>query len=111
MKYLIIKLTDKRNGKFDPVPFGNENKLKDRASGSWRISLNTLYATSHALALYKGQIIAEYRLRASVQIDRVNRRIRLNLDHVSQSKYVGKVLDYPTANPISVLDEKDFKYK
>ncbi len=111
LKYLIIKLSDIRDGKIDPIPFGNENKLRERVSGSWRISLKTLYEANHALALYKGQVIAEYSLRSSVQIDRKNRRIRLNLDPVKNSKYIGKILDYPTANPVSVLDEANFKYK
>lgn len=111
MKYIIIKLSDMRDGKFDPIPFGNANKLKERASGSWRTSLKTLYATDHALALYKGRVVAEYRLRASVQIDRKNHRLTFNMDSVEDSPYIGKKLDYPTANPISVLDSKDFKYK
>lgn len=111
LKYIIIKLSNKRNKKFEPIPFGNANKLKERASGPWRTSLNTLYATDHALALYQGRIIAEYRLRASVQIDRRQHRLFFNMDTVSDSPYIGKRLDYPTANPVSILDSNDFVYK
>ena len=112
MKYMIIKLSDKRNGRIDPIPFGNEHKLRERVEGPWRISLKTLYETSHALALYKGQIIAEYRLRSSIQIDRANHRVRLMLDpDKASSKLVGKSLNYPTSNPVSVLDDQDFKFK
>lgn len=109
---MIIKLSDRRFGKIDPIPFGNEIKLRNRVEGPWRISLKTLYEANRALALYKGQIIAEYRLRSSVQIDRVHRRVRLNLDPAKAgSKLVGKNLKYPTSNPVSILDDSDFEFK
>lgn len=111
MKYIIVKLSNKKDNKFTPIPFGNAAKLKERASGPWRTSLKTLYATDRVLALYQGRIIAEYRLRASVQIDRINHRLTFNMDGVADSQFVGKRLNYRTANPVSVLDSKDFIYK
>lgn len=110
MKYLIIKLSDYRNGKLAPIPFGNPNKLKERVSGPWRTTLKTLYETNHALALYKGQVIAAYQLRASVILDRRTHRISFTMDE-AKSPLIGKTLDYPTPNPISVLDTKDMKFK
>ena len=38
MNYVILKLSDKEKG----IPFGDDEKLLERANGSWRLTPNKL---------------------------------------------------------------------
>lgn len=115
--YLVIKLSDHKDGKIDPLPFGDYDALKKRAEGQWRLTLKTMARSDKALALYHGKVVAEYLISDEFKLNRENGRITLHLidpkkkDPTFKSKYVGRILDYPTSNPITVLNTKDIKYK
>lgn len=113
MLYLIIKLSDKRDGKLDPPNLRDDQAIKERACGNWKTSLPTLYKTKHCLVLYKKHILKEYVLGDDITLIRAGKdsRVRLHITkEIKDSKYIGKILDYRTANPLSVLDSTKFKY-
>ena len=111
MKYLIIKLSDKRDGRLDPPNIYDDKALRERACGDWTTSLPTLYNTNHCLVLYKKLILREYILSDEITLVREKNRIRFHiLKEIKDSKYVKRMLDYRSSNPLSVLDSSQFKY-
>ncbi|WP_420496631.1 hypothetical protein QA540_10960 (plasmid) [Macrococcus psychrotolerans] len=107
MKYLILKLSDKEQG----IPFNDRAELKKRAEGDWKLTLKTLGQTDRALLLFRGQVLGEYEIQDQFYFDRSTGRVTLSLVEIDNSSMLNKVLDYPTANPASILDEKDLKEK
>lgn len=107
MKYLILKLSDREQG----IPFNDPEELRKRAEGAWKLTLKTLGETDRALLLFRGQILGEYEIGNQFGFNRATGRITLALTPVVNSTMLNKVLHYPTANPASLLDENDIKYK
>ena len=114
--YLILKLSDRKY----PIPYNDRERLKKRAEGytdepgkigGWKTSFVTIWKTTKALAIFRGQILAEYEIEDSIKLNREEKKVLLNLKEIKNSKYLDKVLDYKTTNPCSVLNTKDFQYK
>ena len=105
MSKLILKLSDKERS----IPFSNDKKLTERANGSWRITPQKVADVTECVLLFRGQIIAEFKVGSTLNFDRFETRTTFDMQFVHNSKYVGKFLKYPTANPASIIDDKKFK--
>lgn len=101
MDYLILKLSDKDK----KVPFNSEKKLIERANGSWRITPAKLGDIDKALLLFRGQVLEEYEIGDIITFDRKNNRITFDMKVIKNSKYKGKILEYKTANPASIISK------
>ncbi|AGY82862.1 hypothetical protein [Carnobacterium inhibens] len=101
--YLILKLSDKDLD----IPFSNEKALTERANGSWVITPRKIGKTNRALLLFKGQILKEYSVGSVLIFDRDSRRTTFDMTPLENSIYQGRRLRYPTANPSSILSEKN----
>lgn len=110
MDYIIIKLSDKREGKLDPPNINDPEAIKERASGDWKTTLATLFKSRRCLALYRGLILKEYKIEDSITLIYEKKRIKLHLTEIENSKYVGKFLIYKTSYPISVLNSDNFVF-
>jgi len=101
MDYLVLKLSDKDK----KVPFNNEKKLIDKANGSWRITPAKLGDVDKALLLFRGQVLEEYEIGDTIIFDRKNKRMTFDMKVIKNSKYKGKILEYKTANPASIISK------
>lgn len=100
-QYLILKLSDKENA----VPFSDSEKLTERANGSWRFTPARLEDVKAVLLMFRGQILEEYELGDKIIYNRKTKRITFDLTPIKNSQLKGKLLNYPTANPASLLDD------
>lgn len=111
-EFLVIKVTDLKD---NPVPFGDKEKLIERAEGNWKTTLKTIGRTNRALVMYKKRILGEFILSDQIKIIRGEKpRIRFSFKkEVEDSKLKGLLLSkYITPNPITLLKEEDIeKYK
>lgn len=104
-KMLILKLSDKEK----EIPFNDEEKLKSRANGKWRITPQKIGKIEKALLLFRGQVIAEYKIKPTIIYDRSNKRTTFDMETIKNSKYIGKMIDYKTANPASTIEQKSLE--
>ena len=107
MNYVILKLSDKEKG----IPFGDDEKLLERANGSWRLTPNKLGDAKRALLLFRGQVLNEYKIGSKILFDREDTRITFDMETIRDSKYKNKVIDYKTPNPASVIKKTDLDEK
>lgn len=109
MKYLILKLSESDR----EIPFGNSDELVKRANGSWRISLKKIEGVKRALLLFRGSVLAEYEIGPEIVAKNTptGYRLTFNMKEVEDSKHKGRILNYRTANPASVVEENKLKDK
>lgn len=103
--YLILKLSDKDTS----IPFGDSKALTEKANGSWRFTPARLKDVDRVLLLFRGQVLEEYTMNDEVIYNRKENRVTFDLEPVSNSKLKGKSLDYPTANPASLLPKNELQ--
>ncbi|WP_438798703.1 hypothetical protein [Staphylococcus pseudintermedius] len=103
MNYVILKLSDEEIR----IPFGDDEKLLERANGSWRLTPAKLGKAKKALLLFRGQVLNEYEVGSKIIFDRDNTRITFDMKTIKNSKYKGEVLDYKTSNPASIISKND----
>lgn len=108
-KYILLKINNTID---NPIIFNDPEKLKERASGNWRITLKTISQTKNVLLLYRGKVLAEYLLNDTFKMIRDNDsyRIKLGLDIVDNSNKVGKEMVTKTANPVSLMEEENMQW-
>ena len=100
--YIVVKLSDSN----EPIPFHDKERLKERASGFWKIKLDTIGEHRDMLVMFKGQVIASFKIGNRITIDRDASRLKFELEE-QDNNLIGKVLDYRTANPISRLAKSE----
>lgn len=100
-EYLILKLSDKESA----IPFSDSQKLTERANGAWRFTPARLKDVKTALLMFRGQVLEEYELGEKIVYNLNTKRITFDLTPVAKSQFKGKMLDYKTANPASLLDD------
>ncbi|MBF7026033.1 hypothetical protein [Staphylococcus kloosii] len=101
--YIILKLSDKEIG----IPFSDDEKLLERANGNWRLTPAKLGKAKKALLLFRGQVLNEYEVGSKIIFDRDNTRITFDMKTIDNSNYKGKVLNYKTPNPASIISKSD----
>lgn len=101
--WVILKLSDKEIG----IPFSDDEKLLERANGNWRLTPSKLGKAKKALLLFRGQVLNEYEVGSKIIFDRDNTRITFDMRTIENSSYKGKVLDYKTPNPASIISKSD----
>ena len=107
-KILILKLSDSDR----TIPFGDKKGLLERANGAWRISLGRIKGVKKALLLFRGRVLAEYEIGSKITVDESNDyRLTFDMKEVENSEYKDRILDYRTANPVSVLEVEKIKYR
>ncbi|TPR14992.1 hypothetical protein DY052_06080 [Apilactobacillus timberlakei] len=104
-KYLLLKLSDKEHN----IPFGNSDDLIKRANGSWKLNPSTVSGINTAFLLFRGQILAEYKIGSTLIYNREVHRISFDMSENKNSKYINKNLKSRTANPASTITVEDFK--
>lgn len=107
MNYLILKLSP--YGPFPPIH--DPAALKKRASGEWRVKIETLQKADQALVTHQGVVVAQYDIGDTFKLNKENGRVTLNLKNAKDRSLLGKKLDYRTANPVSILNDKNLKFK
>lgn len=99
-KYFIAKISNRENN----VPLHDKDALRERARGFWKVSTARLNETRNMLLLFNGTVIGAYTIGSKILLDQDARRVKFELTDVD-SHFIGKRLDYPTANPISIAPE------
>lgn len=105
MEYIILKLSDKDKN----IIFSDVKDLITRANGEWRINPQRIGKIDTALLLFRGQIIGEFSIGEILKYNRITKRTTFDMKPVSNSKYIGKILNYKTSNPATVMDDKKLK--
>jgi hypothetical protein len=92
--------------KVNEVPNSKEG-LKERTRRAWRINQDRLYNQDILIAVYKGEILEEYKV-LGYGADQVEpKRVAFDLEEVPNSQLKGKTIDYRTANPCTIVDPAD----
>jgi hypothetical protein len=92
--------------KVNEVPNSKEG-LKERTRRAWRINQDRLYNQDTLIAVYKGEILEEYKV-LGYGADQVEpKRVAFDLEEVPNSQLKGKTIDYRTANPCTIVDPAD----
>ncbi|MEX0380702.1 hypothetical protein AB3K25_05215 [Leuconostoc sp. MS02] len=98
-KVMIIKLNKK---------FNSEKALKQRASGAWKIKLDTIINNKikHIVVMYHQVVIADYRLgdRIGYHLTGLDKgRVWFDLEpYEGETPLKGKKFNYKTANPATI---------
>lgn len=112
-KIMIIKLSNNKQH----IPLTNSEKLKERISGSWVTTLTALNSTHYIAAMYQGEIIATYEMGDKFQIERVEGKSKTGRSKSPRIKFlslketdlglIGRVFEYKTKNPLSLITYED----
>src|SRR5690606_16177578 len=60
------------------------------------------------IAVYKGEILEEYHVKGYGPDKVEPKRVAFDLEEKESSPLKGKQIDYPTANPCTIIDPADF---
>lgn len=99
-KYVVLKINEELE----------DASLKERASGNWKLKLETVEDAIDLIVLHKQKIIKEYVILSSFKSEE-DGRIRFKLTEKNLSYFLGKNLDYTTSNPSTTLMESEILKK
>lgn len=83
-------------------PISTENELRKRAEFSWKITPKKIKDETHAIVVFKGTILEEYKIINFGPVSDNPGRIAFNFSPVPNSKLKGFSIDYPTSYPCTV---------
>jgi hypothetical protein len=92
--------------KINKVPSSKEG-LMERARKAWRIKQDRLYNQDKLIVVYKGEILEEYKVLGYGPAENEPNRVAFDLEEVPNSQLKGQKIDYPTANPCTIVDPAD----
>ncbi|MFD2446701.1 hypothetical protein ACFSO7_22435 [Bacillus sp. CGMCC 1.16607] len=93
--------------KVNEVPNSREG-LKERTRRAWRINPARLYNQDTLIAVYKGEILEEYKVLGYGQDEIETDRVAFDLEEVPNSKFKGQKIEYKTSNPCTLVDPSEF---
>jgi hypothetical protein len=92
--------------KINKVPSSKEG-IKERARKAWRIKQDRLYNQDKLIVVYKGEILEEYKVLGYGPAENEPNRVAFDLDEVPNSQLKGQKIEYPTANPCTIVEPTD----
>lgn len=92
--------------KVNEVPTSKET-LKERVRRAWRINSGRLYNQDKLIALYKGEILEEYKVLGYGPDDEHEGRVAFDLEENQRSHWKGKKIEYKTSNPCTIVNPRD----
>lgn len=92
--------------KVNEVPNSKEG-LKERTRRAWRINQDRLYNQDTLIAVYKGEILEEYKVLGYGTDEIEPKRVAFELEEVPNSQLKGQTIDYRTANPCTIVEPAD----
>ncbi|OJH16003.1 hypothetical protein BLX88_25930 [Bacillus obstructivus] len=92
--------------KINEVPNSKEG-LKERTRRAWRINQDRLYNQETLIAVYKGEILEEYKV-LQYGPDKIEpNRVAFDLEEIPNSILKGQKITYRTSNPCTIVDPLD----
>lgn len=92
--------------KINEVPNSKEG-LKERTRRAWRINQDRLYNQKTLIAVYKGEILEEYKV-LQYGPDKIEpNRVAFDLEEIPNSILKGQKITYRTSNPCTIVDPLD----
>jgi hypothetical protein len=89
------------------VPNSKE-ALKERTRRAWRINQGRLYNQEKLIAVYRGEILEEYKVLGYGSDELEPKRVAFELEEIPNSPLKGQKIEYKTSNPCTIINPSDF---